>query len=236
MYNVLSIDKSKNSYKKLAESNSGIVSAVFSSSDINEIKDILKNERIDIIISDITIDKEDTFPLLEWIKSTYRTIPILIVTSNTSRDKVLKAASIGTMGYFLKPIDDKILLQKIKGAMDTFMNQHPERNYVRVRPLVEDVVELKFVDPKMNTVLSASLIDISLGGMAFIQSTDNYMGTIQKNDRLKINLKLNEYTLNLECDVVNTEGLRCNVKFSELQRIYQEILSNFIYRRIGAAN
>jgi len=236
MYNVLSIDKSKNSYKKLAESNSGIVSAVFSASDINEIKDILKNERIDIIISDITIDKEDTFPLLEWIKSTYRTIPILIVTSNTSRDKVLKAASIGTMGYFLKPIDDKILLQKIKGAMDTFMNQHPERNYVRVRPLVEDVVELKFVDPKMNTVLSASLIDISLGGMAFIQSTDNYMGTIQKNDRLKINLKLNEYTLNLECDVVNTEGLRCNVKFSELQRIYQEILSNFIYRRIGAAN
>jgi|GEM_PF-3154956 len=236
MYNILIIDKIKIAYKKLSEVNSGVIGNIFFAGDVQETKNILKNTSIDIIISDITLDREDAFPLLEWIKSNYRTIPILIVTSNTSRDKVLKAASIGTMGYFLKPIEEKVLIQKIKSAMETFKNQHPERNYVRVHPLGEDNVDLKFADPKTNQILSANLIDISLGGMAFVQPAGQYMGTIQKNDRLKINLKLNEYTLNLECDVVNTEGLRCNVKFAELPRLYQEILSNYIYRRIGAAN
>lgn len=114
MLNILFIDSSEILYKKLLSIDDPDIKNLYYAKHIYEIHDIIKKYDIDFVISDITLEGMSLFPILKQVNKYNRNMPIAIYTSNSSRDNVINAANIGAAGYFLKPMDTKELLPKIK--------------------------------------------------------------------------------------------------------------------------
>ncbi len=232
MCRLLIIDETDAMTEKIKKLNSPIVSELYYTGQISEILAITKTHQIDLILSDIKLGNIDLFPTLEKIKiACDNSIPIIILTSDSDRDKVVSAAKLGTMGYFLKPIEEGILLEKIKRTIDSFKRQHTARQFVRVRPADEDITDLSFKDPRKGDLVTGTLIDVSLGGMGFLQNTEKSCHKLLPRDKVQINLKINNYSLLLSCEVITSDDTRCNVKFNNISKMYQEILSSYIYQR-----
>lgn len=68
----------------------------------------LANADPDLIITDINMPRMDGFGLIEAVRETgtYRSIPILVLTTESSPDLKARARSAGATGWIVKPFDD----------------------------------------------------------------------------------------------------------------------------------
>jgi DNA-binding response OmpR family regulator len=78
---------------------------VFSSLNVDEALNIVKREKIEFIVSDIYIPGKDGFHLLSELKANIETsdIPVLVVSSDDSKDVMSRALEMGASGYMCKP-------------------------------------------------------------------------------------------------------------------------------------
>ncbi len=233
MYNILIVDSSDEIREKIVSLHTPSVENVYLAKSIDELNDYIKNYDVDIIVSDLFLRDQELLPFFEEMRNAGYNLPVIILTTDQSRENVLKAASLGTMGYYLKPIEEGLLVLKIRTALEVYKEQHPSRNYVRVKPLESDAIELQYSDMKSKKKQDGKLIDISLGGLAFIRSSDDLCPDFQKGEIIDISLAIDSQHIKLICEVINILDMRCNVKFVDLPREYQEMLSSYIYRRIG---
>ena len=82
----------------------------------------LRAEPHDFVISDISMPNMDGFELLKQIKadSQLKHLPVLMVTTETHKDDIVRAAQAGASGYIVKPftratLEDRI--QKIRAKL-----------------------------------------------------------------------------------------------------------------------
>ena len=61
----------------------------------------------------------DGYEMIKMIKSKYnlKDIPVIFLTSNGSKEHVVKAISAGAKDYAVKPIDSDVLLTKIHAIL-----------------------------------------------------------------------------------------------------------------------
>lgn len=86
---------------------------------VKEAKIVLKKyPNMDLIISDIMMPIQDGFDLLNYLKSDrlLKRIPVILCTALGNFESVQKALKLNVIGYVLKPIDAKILIEKVKYA------------------------------------------------------------------------------------------------------------------------
>lgn len=78
---------------------------VFSSLNVDDALSILKKEKIEFIVFDLYISGKDGFHFLSELKSNIEThdIPVLVISSDDSRDVVNLVMSMGASGYLCKP-------------------------------------------------------------------------------------------------------------------------------------
>ena len=117
MYNILFIDSNEILFKNLMSIADPDIQNLYHAKQINEIHEIIKQYDIDVVVSDITLEGMSLFPILKQINDYNSRMPIVIYTSNSSRDNVVNAANIGAAGYMLKPMDANQLLPKIKNLI-----------------------------------------------------------------------------------------------------------------------
>lgn len=235
MLKVLLIDEASETQRKLAIINSEYPIEMLHARKYDDISKFLEQGDIDLLITETEIEKKEIFPVLHEVKDSKKTktVPIMIMTNDGTAETVMKAARIGCIGYFLKSLDEKLLLQKIKLVMKVAATHHEARKHVRVKPLPSDVIEVQFLDPSTKSLIVADLLDISLGGMAFSEKNDVKTEYLKPHRRIQIKLKLNEYEFNLSCVVVFVDGLKCAVQFEKMPLFYQKFLSEFVFHRIG---
>jgi DNA-binding response OmpR family regulator len=80
----------------------------------NEAFKILADESIDLIISDIYLEKESGLDFIEKYRQIDDKIPIVILSGYKDEDLLLRAISLNLSGYLLKPINLKILLEGLE--------------------------------------------------------------------------------------------------------------------------
>ena len=80
---------------------------------------ILENETFDLIICDWDMPNMNGLELLIEIKKHQglKSIPFLMLTANTDKEKVDVAIKAGVSDYVIKPIQPSILLQKIEECL-----------------------------------------------------------------------------------------------------------------------
>lgn len=73
----------------------------------------------DLIITDINMPKMDGFGLIETVRATgsYSSIPILVLTTESSTDLKTRARNAGATGWIVKPFDDERLLAVINRVL-----------------------------------------------------------------------------------------------------------------------
>jgi len=76
----------------------------------------LKEQRIDLVISDVKMPKMNGFEVCRWIKEDerYRNIPIIIITGLAAKEDRIKGIETGAEDFISKPIDPAEVLARIK--------------------------------------------------------------------------------------------------------------------------
>ena len=73
----------------------------------------------DLIITDINMPRLDGFGVIEGVRasSTHRSIPVLVLTTETGRDLKERAQKAGATGWIVKPFDDTRLIDTINRVL-----------------------------------------------------------------------------------------------------------------------
>ena len=77
--------------------------------------DVLKKNKIDLIVSDWTMPKMSGLDLLKTVRSNEDTknTPFLMVTASSQRDDLLKAIQAGVSNYIVKPFTADTVKEKL---------------------------------------------------------------------------------------------------------------------------
>jgi len=101
-----------NSFKKVFMAKNGL-----------EGLDIYHNNKIDIIISDISMPMMNGLEMMEKIKKDNPHIPFLLTTAYGDQKYLLKSIELGVSGYILKPIDIERLFEKLEFASQSIQEK-----------------------------------------------------------------------------------------------------------------
>ncbi|MDQ7056605.1 MAG: diguanylate cyclase [Persephonella sp.] len=89
---------------------------VIDATDGQDALEILKEEKVDLILLDVMMPELDGFELCSRIKENPKTkdIPIIFITALTDEESIVKAYDIGGSDYITKPFKKKELLAKVR--------------------------------------------------------------------------------------------------------------------------
>jgi two-component system chemotaxis response regulator CheY len=79
----------------------------------------LKAEKVGLILSDINMPNMDGIELLGKLKAddAFKTVPIVMVTTEGSQAKVMQALELGAAGYVRKPFTAEQIKEKLAGIL-----------------------------------------------------------------------------------------------------------------------
>lgn len=84
--------------------------------DGREALELLRQNPYDFVISDINMPRVNGYELLRQIRadSALKTLPVLLITNEASKDDVLQAIRLGANGTILKPLTKSSLEEKVR--------------------------------------------------------------------------------------------------------------------------
>ncbi len=89
---------------------------------------IIENNKIDIVISDIKMDDMDGIEVLQKAKKLYRDIEGIVVTGYKDQELALRSLRAGAIDYITKPVDRESFLFSVKKAIER-INLNRDRLY-----------------------------------------------------------------------------------------------------------
>jgi DNA-binding response OmpR family regulator len=80
---------------------------------------LLSNQTADIILLDISMPEMDGFEIMKHIRMIpgRKDIPIIFITSHTTKNMVVYARAQGARDYIVKPVNPELLLDKIQNLL-----------------------------------------------------------------------------------------------------------------------
>jgi len=92
---------------------------VIEAGDGQEALDKLNGTNVGLILSDINMPNMDGLELLQRVKANeaWRALPVIMVTTEGSQDKVMQAIQLGATGYIRKPFTADQIKEKLLGIL-----------------------------------------------------------------------------------------------------------------------
>lgn len=92
---------------------------VHEANDGNEALSTLDREKVGLILSDINMPNMDGIELLSRIRANeaYNGVPIIMITTEGSQEKVMQALKLGAAGYVRKPFTPDQIKEKLVGIV-----------------------------------------------------------------------------------------------------------------------
>jgi len=140
---------------------------------------IMKND-IDLILSDIQMPEIDGFELVNYLQGIEQTqdIPVILITGiHADSNNIKKGYSLGAIDYISKPIDDDILVSKLK----VYMNIYDERK--ENKELLEKKDKLLLEQIKINSMVN-SLDKFSPQLFEDITTDEDYKSLLSEDDNM----------------------------------------------------
>ncbi len=112
---ILTVDDSKSTREMiqsiLSENGFEVLEAVDGRDAITK----LLNNPVHLILADLNMPNMDGLEMLRKLKKSviHRSTPVIMITSEADKGKVLEAVSLGVEGWILKPFDSDILINTI---------------------------------------------------------------------------------------------------------------------------
>lgn len=95
------------------------VGTVFEAGDGAAALEILKKQRVGLVLSDINMPNMDGLELLRHIKASeaWCKVPVIMITTEGSAAKVKEAVELGATGYVRKPFTAEQIKEKLAGLL-----------------------------------------------------------------------------------------------------------------------
>ena len=112
---VLTVDDSRTILAMLHHTLSNAGFEVLQAEDGKQGLDVLKTEQVDVVITDINMPVMDGIEFIKHVRATgnHQSLPILILTTETSQDKRDQGKAAGGTGWIVKPFDPEKLISVI---------------------------------------------------------------------------------------------------------------------------
>ena len=112
---VLTVDDSRTILAMLHHTLSNAGFEVLQAEDGKQGLDVLKSEQVDVVITDINMPVMDGIEFIRHVRATgnHQSLPILILTTETSQDKRDQGKAAGGTGWIVKPFDPEKLISVI---------------------------------------------------------------------------------------------------------------------------
>ncbi len=96
------------------------VGKIFEANDGAEAIEVLKQNQVGLILSDINMPNMDGLQLLSLLKaagSSHKDTPVVMITTEGSQAKVMEAVNLGAIGYVRKPFTAEQIKEKLVGLI-----------------------------------------------------------------------------------------------------------------------
>ncbi len=92
---------------------------VHEANDGNQALEVLKSHKVALILSDINMPNMDGIEMLSRLKAdaAYKSVPVVMVTTEGSQARVLQALELGAAGYVRKPFTPEQIKEKLVGVI-----------------------------------------------------------------------------------------------------------------------
>jgi two-component system chemotaxis response regulator CheY len=113
---ILTIDDSKTMRDMLMLTLSSSGYDVVQAVDGEDGLDVLKRENVDVVITDINMPKMDGYGVIQNLRQdpNYDATPILVLTTESDREKKERARELGATGFIVKPFNPTSLVEVIR--------------------------------------------------------------------------------------------------------------------------
>ena len=113
---VLTVDDSRTILAMLHHTLTGAGFEVLQAEDGRKGLDVLKTEDVDVVITDINMPIMDGIEFIKNVRASgqHQSLPILILTTETSQEKRDLGRSAGGTGWIVKPFDPEKLISVIR--------------------------------------------------------------------------------------------------------------------------
>ena len=119
MTSILAVDDSPSMRQMVTFTLKGAGYTVTEAKDGQEALGIAKNNRFNLVITDINMPNMDGITLTKELRAlpNYKFTPILTLTTEASQDKKLEGKSAGATGWIVKPFNPEQLLATVKKVL-----------------------------------------------------------------------------------------------------------------------
>lgn len=75
--------------------------------------------RYDLVLTDINMPLMDGLKLIHHLRQTeaYRTVPIVVITTESAMEDRARAMALGASAYLVKPVQSKVVQDTVKGLL-----------------------------------------------------------------------------------------------------------------------
>jgi two-component system chemotaxis response regulator CheY len=96
------------------------IGTIHEAGDGQEALDLLKTHRPNLVLTDINMPKMDGLQFLAALKGCeeWRTIPVVMITTEGGETKVAEAVRLGAAGYVRKPFTADQIKEKLAGILE----------------------------------------------------------------------------------------------------------------------
>lgn len=147
---ILYIEDEINIQKELTKTLKLLCNKVHAFSNAEEAYDFFKENEIDIILSDVTLENMSGLEFSEKIRELDKNIPIIIISAHTDTDYLLKASKLKLVEYLVKPIDFKQLQTTLFNACNELKEK--ESNKIKFKNGIIYNLEKKIIIDKENII------------------------------------------------------------------------------------
>lgn len=181
-------------------------------SDGAEALEMLKEQTVDIVITDMIMPVMDGMKLCAAIKQNSETshIPVIVISASTDRKDELEAIRTGADGYMQKPFSMAVLTGKVQNIMRTQRRLHDK--VTKTLDIVPEKVTFNPVDEDF-LKRAVAIIEKNLDNAEF--STDNFAKEMNMS-RSNLHIRLKAITGESALDFIH------KVRFKEACRLLDE--------------
>jgi diguanylate cyclase (GGDEF)-like protein len=131
-----------------------------------EAKEALEQTSFDLVVTDLILPNSDGMELLQWVKSTYPNIEVLVITALDKVDPAVRAIKSGAADYLVKPINPEVLAHAVTRALTT-------RSLLKENEALRRHVDLLETGQRIATTLDRErLSSVATGAFAQVCAAD----------------------------------------------------------------
>ncbi len=210
--------------------------AVYNTCDAEEAKSFLKDKNIKLVIADTDESNFDVPTFIKRIKEIDKKnkYKIVVISGQSDQNFIKDMLNLGIVGFISKKVSISDMAKRLLAIISKLNFQiQDERRFIRVTPAENETLTINFNSPRSEVLINGKILNISMGGAAFIIDNKDYASLFVANDKIeRIQIKINQKLLLTDGIIVFKKDDFSALKFQNVKPQVQNFLAKYIFQRM----